>query len=70
MDERFSLYRKKNLQAMRPYVPGEDLAAQNISVQSEDTPEEGGMIAQNPDNLNDQWYVGKKFFLDNYEKAR
>lgn len=59
------LYRKKLLQPMRPYVPGEDMSG--ISVNAEDTPEEGGMIAWNPDNPADQWYVAKKFFEDNYE---
>jgi hypothetical protein len=58
-------YRKKALQEMRPYVPGEDLS--RISVNPEDTPEPGGMIARNADNHNDQWYVGKAFFQKNYE---
>jgi hypothetical protein len=58
------LYRKKHLQEMRPYIPGEDLTG--ISVNAEDTPEEGGMIAVNADNPKDMWYVGKKFFNDNY----
>jgi hypothetical protein len=52
---------------MRPYVVGEDLTG--VSVQSEDTPEEGGMIAVNSKNVNDQWYVAKKFFEENYERA-
>ena len=63
----FKKYRKKNLQEMRPYIPGESLVG--ISVNSEDTPEEGGMVAVNANNPNDQWYVGKKFFEDNYELA-
>ena len=62
-----SFYRKKTIQPMRPYVPGEDLTG--ISVSPEDTPEEGGMIAVNPKNPLDQWYVAKKFFEDNYEPA-
>lgn len=61
----FRLYRKKLLQPMRPYVPGEDLSG--ISVSQEDTPEEGGMIAMNPKNENDKWYVAKTFFETNYE---
>lgn len=65
MDDRFSLYRKKTQQPMRPYIPGEDLSG--VSVSAEDTPELGGMIAINPQNLNDQWYVAKQFFEDNYE---
>lgn len=63
----FKQYRKKQLQEMRPYVPGEDLAG--ISVSDQDTAEEGGMIARNPKNHADQWYVAKEFFADNYEPA-
>ncbi len=59
------LYRKKLLQPMRPYVPGEDMTG--VSVSDEDTLELGGMIACNPDNPADQWYVAKQFFEDNYE---
>ncbi len=60
-------YRKKGVQPMRPYTPGENLVG--ISVSKEDTPEEGGMIAHNPKNPDDQWYVAKQFFEDNYEPA-
>lgn len=61
----FQLYKKSAAQAMRPYIPGEDLS--NISVNAEDTPEQGGMIAVNLDNPKDQWYVAKQFFEKNYE---
>lgn len=61
----FKMYRKKNVQPMRPYIPGEDLTG--ISVNKEDTPELGGMIAVNPSNTEDRWYVARKFFMDNYE---
>ena len=67
MDERYKNYRKKLVQPMRPYVVGEDLTG--ISVNKEDTPELGGMIAVNPSNSEDQWYVGKDFFEKNYEVA-
>lgn len=60
-------YRKKQLQPMRPYVPGEDLTG--VSVSLHDTPEAGGMIAHNPAYPQDQWYVAKQFFEDNYEVA-
>lgn len=60
-------YRKKNVQPMRPYVPGEDLTG--ISVSNEDTPELGGMIAVNPNNEQDRWYVAKQFFENNYVPA-
>ena len=63
----FKNYRKKNVQPMRPYVPGEDMTG--ISVNKEDTPEIGGMIAINPKNIEDRWYIGKAFFEENYEEA-
>lgn len=65
--ENLKNYRKKNVQPMRPYVPGEDMTG--ISVSAEDTPEEGGMIAVNPSNGNDRWYVAKDFFNENYIEA-
>lgn len=67
MDERYKNYRKKLVQPMRPYIVGEDLTG--ISVSKEDTPELGGMIAINPNNQEDVWYVGKEFFEKNYELA-
>lgn len=50
---------------MRPYVVDEDMGG--VSVAECDTPELGGMIAVNPDDKSDRWYVAKKFFEDNYE---
>jgi hypothetical protein len=58
-------YRKITMQEMRPYIPGEDLSG--ISINAEDTPEKGGMIARNANNHKDQWYVSKEFFERNYE---
>ena len=63
----FKKYRKVGIAEMRPYVVGEDLTG--ISVNKEDTPEPGGMIARNPINNDDRWYVAKRFFEDNYEEA-
>lgn len=60
----FKQYRKSAIAEMRPYVEGEDLAG--ISVNKEDSPGLGGMIARNPKNHQDQWYVAKQFFADNY----
>ena len=57
-------YIKNTPQPMRPYIPGEDLTG--ISVWDGDTPEDGGMIAMNPKNPKDQWYVSKEFFIANY----
>ncbi len=61
------MYRKKSIQAMRPYVPGEDLTGVSVSV--EDTPELGGMIAIGADN-DARWYVSKRFFEENYEEVK
>ena len=57
-------YQRVGMVEMRLYVPGESL--DGISVSSEDDPQEGDMIARNPDNHNDQWLVAKQFFQDNY----
>lgn len=48
---------------MRPYVPGEDLS----DIYSEDDPEPGGMIARNPANYKDKWYVTKDYFENNFD---
>ena len=61
------MYRKKNLQPMRPYQEGEDLSG--VSVSPEDTPSYGGMIATNTQNPDDKWYVAEDFFKANYEVA-
>ncbi len=60
-------YRKKVPQPMRPYTPGEDMTG--VSVSEGDTLERGGMIAHNPSNPADEWYIAKQFFEDNYEEA-
>ncbi len=65
--EAWAQYKRKGLSEMRAYVPGEDLSA--VSVAAVDTPEEGGMIARNPKNHDDQWYVAKAYFEDNLEPA-
>lgn len=58
-------YRRKGLAEMRPYVPGEDMTG--ISVSAEDRPEQGGMIARNPANHADLWYVARAYFEQNFE---
>lgn len=63
----FEPYRRKGLAEMRPYVPGEALSG--VSVSKEDTPSEGGMIARNPDNHLDQWYVAAAYFQKHFERA-
>lgn len=63
----YTRYRKKGTTEMRPHIPGEDLTG--VSVSDTDTPEEGGMIARNPKNHYDQWYIAGQYFKDNYELA-
>lgn len=63
----FKKYRRTNIAEMRPYVKGEDLA--HISVAEVDDPEtDMGMIARNPDNHQDQWYVARAYFEKNFEE--
>jgi hypothetical protein len=62
----YKTYRKQGTQLMRPYVPGEDLTG--VSVSTEDSPEQGGMIAIGTDN-DARWYVSKTFFEANYVEA-
>lgn len=60
-------YRRTNVAEMRQYIKGEDLT--NISVSDVDDPENDmGMVARNPKNHNDQWYVAKKYFNENFEE--
>jgi hypothetical protein len=59
-------YKRKGLSEMRPYVKGEDLSS--ISVAGVDNPEtDMGMVARNPLNHEDQWYVARKYFEENLE---
>jgi len=62
----FRQYRRTGFSEMRPYVDGEDLSS--VSVSAEDNPEtDMGMIARNPKNHADQWYVARQYFEDNME---
>jgi len=64
----FKQYKRKGLSEMRPYVQGEDM--DDVSVADVDNPEtDMGMIARNPKNHKDQWYVARQYFEDNLELA-
>ncbi len=68
MTNEFRKYRRTNVAEMRPYVPDEDLVG--ISVSEEDCPEaDHGMIARNPSNHADQWYVARAYFYENFERC-
>jgi hypothetical protein len=59
-------YKKKGTILARPYIKGENLAG--VSVSERDDPENDlGMIAQNPKDEKDRWYINSEFFRDNYE---
>jgi len=71
MEVLWKQYRRKGLSEMRPYVSGEDMAGISLSDADKklDTLE-GGMIARNPRNHDDKWYVNKKYFIENLELAQ
>jgi len=63
--ERFRFYTRKGESQIRPYEKGEDLS--RISVSDQDDPEtDMGMVARNPNNYDDQWYIAKQYFDDNF----
>lgn len=65
-DPRFKQYKRTNIAEMRFYEKGEDLTG--VSVSGVDDPENDmGMIARNPNNHEDQWYVAKQYFEENFE---
>ena len=62
----FKQYRRKGFSELRPYISGEDVT--NISIADVDDPEtDMGMVARNPQNHKDQWYVARKYFEENLE---
>jgi len=60
-------YRKKGTTPMIPWSPYVSMLG--VSVWEGDTPELGGMIASNPSDPFDMWYVSKSYFEENYEEA-
>lgn len=65
----FKQYTRTNIAEMRPYVKGENLSP--ISVSPEDDPlTDMGMVARNPKNHKDQWYVARAYFEDNFEEKQ
>lgn len=65
-------YRRISVAEMRVYTPGEDLSGISVSAPDaalmNDDPEEfaRGMIARNPVNHADQWYVSRAYFTTNF----
>ena len=61
----FKKYTRTNIAEMRPYELGEDLIYISVSVE-DNPPTDMGMVARNPKNHKDQWYVARKYFNDNF----
>ena len=66
-DVQYTLHRKATTQPLRSYVPGEDLTG--VTVGANDSPAPGGMIACNPANPADKWYLSAEFVRDSYVLA-
>ena len=64
----FQKYRHTNIAEMREYIPGESLDGISVSAE-DDPPNDNGMIARNPANHKDQWYVARAYFNANFEPA-
>ena len=62
----FKQYKRKGLSEMRPYVLNEDMTGISVA-DVDDPPNDMGMVARNPQNHKDQWYVARKYFDENLE---
>jgi len=62
----FNKYTRTNVVEMRPYMLGEDLT--HIMVNNVDNPRtDMGMVARNPENHDDMWYVSRRCFETNFK---
>ena len=62
---RFRQYLRKGTLQLRPYKKNEDLS--KISVPKDVNPvDDMGMIVRNPRNPDNQWYMTREYFLENY----
>lgn len=65
----YKKYQRTNIAEMREYINGEDMT--EVSVSKEDNPAiDMGMIARNPINHKDKWYVARKYFNENFEEIK
>jgi len=68
--EPFKTYPRKGSIEARPYEPGELLHGVSVSpADMKRTSLAGGMIARNPDNHDDQWYIAPEYFAKHYGPA-
>ena len=68
MEVKFQKYRRKGWIELRPYILGEDTRCISISPEDIKSGLKGGMIARNPDNHTQQWFISKAYFSKNYER--
>lgn len=64
----FKKYRKSGITEMIPYIPGEVFPA-GIALNPLDDISKDGMIARNPENHDDMWFVSQEYFDKNYVEA-
>jgi hypothetical protein len=75
---KFKKFRRLGFSEMRPVVDREinlgadylrdnDIMVSKVD-EKEGSPEEGDMIARNPEDHRDQWLVAKKYFEENFEE--
>lgn len=66
----FKKHQKKALTELRSYEHGEDMTGITVSEQDAQLETlDGGYIAKDPNDHNNQWYVSKSFYDANYEEA-
>lgn len=63
----FKRYKRKGLAECRPYIKGESLTYVSISDADDPINDVGGMVARNPDNHEDQWYIAGEYFRTNFD---
>ncbi len=63
-------YRKKHLQPMEPWTLDSNMKWVSVSQKDVEngSPQDGDMIAYNPNLDADRWLIAEKFFNDNYEE--
>lgn len=65
-------FRRKGTVEARPYVSADADYGGTVSISPADARLPsliGGMIARNPDNANDQWYINAEYFRKHYEEV-
>lgn len=64
----FKKYRRIEIAELRPYIPHEDLKDVSVSNRDEPLTDSGGMIARNPRDHKDQWYINGQYVRRNFKE--